>query len=275
MEKKKKSNMTAMTESLLSDKLSPPDRLARKRAAARLRQQRCRARKRQSMLEQRRQEECLRQVSAPQDSTAEPTKDENQRHNPRLSATVPTDIISSHPREPIYNCVSFDSQRSFEEAQRALPPAAVISRSSSVQTSSQSAPNSPPSTGKPFEVVTIPMIQPEERLVAEEEAAVAAMLSLKSGSGNSSAAGSPPSTTRRPEDTRHRTVMRVSLKPTKYRFYPEWEAPPRYSYVRHGQGHGPPPPAYYCTGMPHRVTPPHYCYYPAYTNKGYSRFDYE
>ena len=39
-----------------SPKLSPAERLARKRAAARLRQQRCRARKRQTMLEKKRGE---------------------------------------------------------------------------------------------------------------------------------------------------------------------------------------------------------------------------
>lgn len=259
--------MAAKTESVPSSKLSPPERLARKRAAARLRQQRCRARKREIMLEQRRQGEGLQAPAATQDSRAGPIKDEAQRRNPPLPFCPPKEVMSSPPREHLYNCISFDSQRSFEEGQRGAPPTAVISRSSSLQTSS--VPSSPSSTGKPVEVVSVPSNQPEEPLVAQEEAAIAAMLSLKS-SGSST--GSSPPSPLRPEESRPTIVTRPGPKATNMHYYRDWEVP-RYSYGR--QGHHVPPP-YYGMGMPpHRVTPPQYRYYPAYKNKGYSRFNFE
>lgn len=259
--------MATKTESPPSGKLSPSERLARKRAAARLRQQRCRARKREVMMEQRRHQECAPQGPSPQDSRAEPVRNEAQGRSPPSSFPRLAGSMPSSPRDPIYNCVSFDSQRSFDEAQRAAPPA-VISRSSSEQGSS-TTPSSPSSTGKPVQVITIPLNQPEELLVAKEEAAIAAMLSLKSSDSPKS---SPPSSPRKPEESRHPSVPRLSLKPIKFRYYRDWEAPPRYGYGR--QAHGPPPP-YYGMAMPHRVTPPQYRYYPAYKNKSYSRFDYE
>jgi hypothetical protein len=259
--------MATKTESPPTGKPSPPERLARKRAAARLRQQRCRARKREGMLEQRRHQECLpvRHGSSPQDSRAEPVNDGAQGRNPPHYFSRSMGIISSPSRDPIYNCVSFDSQRSFEEAQRG-PPAALISRSSS-ELSTSTAPSSPSSTGKPVEVITISLNQPEEPLVAKEEAAIAAMLSLKSSDSTKSLPPSP----RTPEESRRPSVTRMDPKPRKFPYYRDWEAP-RYGYGR--QGHGPPPP-YYGMGMPHRVTPPQYRYYPAFKVMGYSRFDYE
>ena len=260
--------MAAKTESPSIAKPSPSERLARKRAAARLRQQRCRARKRQAMLETRRQGDGTRQgFSVSQDSGAELSKHRTPSHNSSFAVVQSKRFLpSSPPREPIYNCVSFDSQRSFEEAQRALTTP-MVSRSSSEEsiTATQSSSSS---AKKPVEAVTVSQSNSEEPLVAEEEAAIAAMLSLKSG--GSSASSSPSSSPSSPEGP-HPIVAQPSAKLARYHYYRDWE--PRvyesYGYGRHGRS-----PPYYGMVMHHRATAPRDGYYGAY-NKGYSRYDYE
>lgn len=260
--------MAAKTES--PTKLSPTERLARKRAAARLRQQRCRARKREAVLEQRRNDDGAHQgFSRSQDSGSDVPNHCAPSHSSPFGLVPPKRFpLSSPPREPIFNCVSFDSQRSFEEAQRAhgVP---MVSRSSSEESLATAEPSSS-RTHKVLEIVTAPQTKAEEPLVAEEEAAIAAMLSLKSGS-------TPPSSpaSKAKEESPRPSVTRTSAPPTKYRYYRDWEHPAyeSFGYMRHGRA----PPPYYGMGMHHRAgaPAPRYGYYPPAYSKGYSRCDYE
>eukprot|EP00539_Tryblionella_compressa_P000066 CAMPEP_0178740800 /NCGR_PEP_ID=MMETSP0744-20121128/4785_1 /TAXON_ID=913974 /ORGANISM="Nitzschia punctata, Strain CCMP561" /LENGTH=347 /DNA_ID=CAMNT_0020393601 /DNA_START=119 /DNA_END=1162 /DNA_ORIENTATION=- len=205
-----------MAAKIDSSKLSPAERLARKRAAARLRQQRCRARKRQAMLEKKRLESDQRRVVAHdacvvarpasvslanhrplQKSTNHPAfsppkmtvvssnsstdsssysnfseRHQSQQNTPIM--TVPPQSSSEH----IYNCVSFESQRSFEEAQKSLRGAGGRPSTSLFVDTTATAVVSP-SSSPPRHPVLIRDLSEEEALVPEEEAAVAAMLSLK------------------------------------------------------------------------------------------------
>lgn len=217
-----------------SPKPSPEERLARKRAAARLRQQRCRERKRQAMLEKKR---CEVGVDIRQRCVKIPTHDPTRSHanavihvphpSPHhcsqstrfppsynlhsMTASEPVGAESwvggyqqsqklSSEQRSIYNCVSFDSQKSFEDARSRLqqpppssPPCSFSSKAepnSSIQVVTPS--RTPPPTGNQ-EQQTSTISTPasilvkvlsdeklEEPLVSEEEAAVVAMLSLKS-----------------------------------------------------------------------------------------------
>jgi len=210
-------------------KLSPEERLARKRAAARLRQQRCRARKRQAMLEKKRGEVGVdirqRCVKIP---THDPTRahanavihvphssphhcSQSTRFPPSynhhsMTASEPVGAESwvggfqqsqklSSEQRSIYNCVSFDSQKSFEDArskrQQQPPPSSPPRSFSSVSEQANSSiqlvtpSRTPPPTGnQEQQTTTISTVlsdeKQEEPLVSEEEAAVVAMLSLKS-----------------------------------------------------------------------------------------------
>lgn len=190
-------------------KLTAAERLARKRAAARLRQQRCRARKRQAMLEKKREEVARQRCAklahgAPRPQVVmravqHPPRSLFPTYKPVHLAEVPgapwVNVRGKGPAspplmkptsEPIYNCVSFDSTKSLEEAQQQKIARA---NSSPPRSPAQTAPkvvtptNRPPSPGKPATVTrTLSDEKAEESLVPEEEAAVAAMLSLKSGS---------------------------------------------------------------------------------------------
>lgn len=186
--------MAAKTD---SSKLSPAERLARKRAAARLRQQRCRARKRQAMFEKKRVEsehgtvvttmKIIHNSAAVNRSTAHANNRRIQPQGPSYSKTIVDPYsntnkssvvgLPSHNTtsgESIYNCVSFESQRSFEEAQKSFNK--VTTSASSVVVSPSSSPSRT--------IVRVPSDESnlDETLVAEEQAAIAAMLSLKTGS---------------------------------------------------------------------------------------------
>mmetsp|Transcript_21916 Transcript_21916/g.52155 ORF Transcript_21916/g.52155 Transcript_21916/m.52155 type:complete len:327 (-) Transcript_21916:35-1015(-) len=190
-------------------KLSPAERLARKRAAARLRQQRCRARKRQAMLAKKRGEIVeQRDIDSTHDARRTPGAMPAVQHRPQSLFPTYTTIHSSEASsdswasvrgerpshrqlnkpgsEIIYNCISFDSQKSFEEAQQQFsrspssPPRSPTTKSPTVITSRQT----PPPGDQAALVKDTPEPKVEESLVPEEEAAVAAMLSLKSGSTN-------------------------------------------------------------------------------------------
>lgn len=259
------STMAAKIESpSSSSKVSSTDRLARKRAAARLRQQRCRARKRQAMLERRRCDDNFCQFGS-QDSTVEPTNVVVERCNPPFPVSKSKEVPSSSSNGPIYNCVSFDSSRSSEDAQRSsLSPPQIQPRSPTKQIMIPPA-TLPPQKRKAIEVVTASKDQPKDSLVAEEEAAVAAMLSLKAGGATNSPSPSTPVT---PPSSSHHVGTKPTSKPTTFRYYGEWERYEPYGYGRHGCA-----PTYYM-GMPQRVPPPQYRYYPTFP-KGYSRFNYE
>jgi hypothetical protein len=202
-----KSAMTAKTE---SSKLSPAERLARKRAAARLRQQRCRARKRQATLEKRRleTEHQPNRVGVTPESTTGSSRSTmvmplptHPRHHPhhRIQHQIPHRIPAyghplpkpSHPSQPtsgehIYNCISFESQRSFEEAQKTLRVQTTSLETVSEKSVAIVSPSSSPPRHPDASIVRVLSEEkPEEHLVPEEEAAVAAMLSLKSGSDKS------------------------------------------------------------------------------------------
>ena len=186
-----------------AQKLTPAERLARKRAAARLRQQRCRARKRQAMLEKKRDEVARQRSKLTHDATSRPPV---MMHPPRtlfpaykpvhsaeaaaapwvnLRGKLPTrPQMMKSTSEPIYTCVSFDSQKSLEESRQKIvreassPPRSPAQKSPTVVSPTTQMPS--PTT--PVAVVrTISEEKPSGPLVHEEEAAVMAMLSLKSG----------------------------------------------------------------------------------------------
>ena len=187
-----------------SPKLSPAERLARKRAAARLRQQRCRARKRQVMLEKKRGEVRQQCVKITRDHSRPAVMHAIHHHSQTRFPTYkplhstesgeswvgvsgerpPRQHLHKFSSEPIYNCVSFESQKSSEEAQHNMsrgsssPPRSPSEKSPIVVTPSRTPP-----PGKQTTLVRVLSDEKlEEPLVPEEEAAVAAMLSLKSGS---------------------------------------------------------------------------------------------
>jgi hypothetical protein len=262
--------MAAKTETLAPSKLSPSERLARKRAAARTRQQRCRARKRQTMLEDRRQKSDLRQTQMSQDSRSHTIQDPSHGRPPFSPSRSPErDAWSdnSTQNEPIYSCVSFESQRSYEEAQRSVErsPQSVTAHPYTRAKGTQ-APVLTLSSRKrkPVEIIGVPEEQPEEALVPEEEAAVAAMLSLKTG---------PKTPTVSPEREHRPRIIeaRVAPRTAKFRYYRSWE-PRRYASFEYGR----PPrvPEYFKMPLPPPPPPqPHYRYYPSFQR--YGRYDYE
>jgi hypothetical protein len=299
--------MTIKTDSF---KLSPAERLARKRAAARLRQQRCRARKRHAgVVEKSRSETEHRQVRVTHDQNGSVTSSSSihvasrprvheQRtslgeHHLHCQSQPPS--LSLHPHQssmPIFNCISFDSQRSYEEAQRqsrgGSPPRTFAEPSSSVITPSSSPPR------KPSVVSLSSAEKAEEPLVPEEEAAVVAMLSLKTGSEKKENSTlerereklppSPPRVVRVPHHPEP-----LSTSSSRYRLYHHQPQPqhhrvlePRRYEVYHE--YGPPPqrphrrtvPAYYRMPAPPMPLPPHYSrggFYPPPSR--YIRYDYE
>lgn len=289
-------------------KLTPAERLARKRAAARLRQQRCRARKRQAMLEKKRDEVARQRSKMTHDAAPRPPV---MLHPPRtlfpaykpmhsaeaaaapwvgLRGKLPTrPQVMKSTSEPIFNCVSFDSQRSLEESRQkiargtASPPRSPAQKSPTVvsPTSQMPSPTSP--------VAIVRSISEEKGsgpLVQEEEAAVMAMLSLKSGPATPSVksekseeetkeqAESPsqsppkevviphkPTTTAGPEDvnTEPKGLSKHIIRPQA----PGRMVPRLYDYEAFAYGHpmkasphlrrAPVPPGYYRVPLP----PPH------------------
>ncbi len=184
-------------------KLTPAERLARKRAAARLRQQRCRARKRQAMLEKKRNEVARQRSKLTHDAAPRPPvmmrpprtlfQAYKSVHSAEAVAAPWVNLRGKLPTrphmmkstsEPIYTCVSFDSQKSLEESRQkiardtASPPRSPAQKSPTVvsPTTQMPSPTSPAAV-----VRTISEEKTSGPLVQEEEAAVMAMLSLKSG----------------------------------------------------------------------------------------------
>ena len=290
-----------------SPKLTPAERLARKRAAARLRQQRCRARKRQAMLEKKRGEIVRQRCTQDQLTPAVPMR-KIQHHTPppfpAYISTLPTTAPASSwtimrgkgqphqqlhrtPSGPIYNCVSFDSQKSLEDAQ--------LNRAKALSSPPQSPPQEPkivitptrtPPVEKPAVVVkNVPEDKVEDALVPEEEAAIAAMLSLKSGSTTPSEKRQDESKPSSPRNSPPPREVVIAHKPLG----PEYRPPlVRRTLPRRFEGYnyGPPikmplhsrrahvPPRYYRTAVPPH---PHYarCYYPPPPAPRYVSYDYE
>lgn len=266
--------MAAKTD---SSKLSPPERLARKRAAARLRQQRCRARKRQAMLEKKRIEsergcgavvtvkvthDCATasannrriQPQGPSSTYSKTIVDPYSSNNKKSAVVggVPSQNSASTSGESIYNCVSFESQRSFEEAQKsynnkgtAVSPSSSPSRTSIMRVPSEESNK---------------QLNLNEPLIAEEQAAIAAMLSLKTGSekpvvsATTSRDGGdereqpppssptlPPKEVRIPMESVSDVPTTATTTPTKYvasRGYPQHHLPPPPSqHLRHPPTH--------------------------------------
>ncbi|KAG7365105.1 hypothetical protein IV203_038308 [Nitzschia inconspicua] len=191
-----------MTAKCESSKLSTAEKLARKRAAARLRQQRCRARKRQAMLEKKRHEseqQTSRVGVTPQSPAvvlppvAVPLST-NPGHHHRVPqqphripvytspSTKPEPALPSPAGEHIYTCISFESQRSFEEAQKNLKVQTTTLEAVSDNTVPIVSPTSSPPRNPEASIIRVPDEKSIDQLVPEEEAAIVAMLSLKSGS---------------------------------------------------------------------------------------------
>ncbi|KAL3935303.1 MAG: hypothetical protein SGBAC_009159, partial [Bacillariaceae sp.] len=149
--------------------LSPNERLARKRAAARLRQQRCRARKRQAMLETKR-------IQQEQMSRLKPKPISTQHASSAFRMRPPTDgevkpSLPTSTQQPIYKVVSFESQRSFEEAnkgQSKSPADPVVT----VSTPPRKTADTTSVTSRDSPATPVP----EDK----EAAAIVAMLALKS-----------------------------------------------------------------------------------------------
>ena len=233
--------MTAKTES--PSKLGPDERLARKRAAARLRQQRCRARKRQALLEQRRhQSEALtRRNEIAKGPTVQGTGAFRTPFPGNLDKWSVPSMPSPHR---IYKCVSFDSQRSLEETmrpQQEVSPTRVDAGKMRIDSTSPK---------QVADVISIQEEKKEDPLVSQEETAIAAMLSLKS---------SP---------TRPKTGsvdIESGPRPTaisNLRFHNNWD---KHQYGKARFGLRPRVPEYF-RGMQHPRPPttvPHYNYYHA------------
>jgi hypothetical protein len=269
------------TPSSTLTKLSQSERLVRKRIAARLRQQRCRTRKRQSMLEERRQQ-----------IQTQPTQHTQDSHTPQSQA-YPTSAHFTYDRTPPYgtprtnegdcwsdnsssngpikNCVSFDSHRSFEEAQRSYKRVhptveSPMSRNQAIHVPLVS-PVAPPRR-PPVDIVSLPAAaSPTKNPIAEEEAAVAAMLSLKSGNSEQVKAKLP---------YRHEPHYRhYEVKPPRvasFRYNREWEGPPVPHFDRHEYSRNVRAPQYHLIPPPPPPRP-HYSYYHGFER--YETYDYE
>ena len=263
------STMAVKTPSTTTSKLSPSERLARKRAAARLRQQRCRARKRQAML-QRRQENKVRQGQISPHSSPRSVMESPQTSPPVFSNSRVKVVEcwgrTRTPSEPIYHCVSFESQRSFEDAQKSNERLSAVSHARD-----QTPPRSPPSIPlkkRPADAISS-VSDSDESLVPEEEAAVAAMLSLKKVSTVQAPKSKPSPEPSKPCEVRSLPSGSRSPHSTKYRYYRSWQ-PRHYETFKHGR----PPrvPEFY--KMPsQRPSLPQYRYYPTYPR--YSRYEYD
>ena len=272
-------------------KLSPNERLIRKRAAARLRQQRCRARKRQAMIENRRQLDMVQ--SPPQSNQDSGTHGATTRPRDQPPSSLPSHVPcitppryiparsgegdywsdSSSSSGPIQSCVSFGSQGSFEDSQRSfervhkslghhLNGSKVHHRPPVV------SPSAPPAK-PPLDIVRLAEGNSAEPLVAEEEAAVAAMLSLKTGP--SKKAHQPVVYKRDIQFQRSEIVPRVA----KYRYCNSWEP-------RHGERfeYGRPPRPIRVVEY-HPIPPPPpppmgaiYRYYPSFEPR-HERYNYD
>ena len=224
--------------------LSPNERLARKRAAARLRQQRCRARKRQAVLEQKRIQQD--QVSMLE---AEPMSTEHASSAFRMRRTTDGDSISALPtstQQPIYKVVSFESQRSFEEN----------SKGQSKSCDSDATVSTPPRKTPDTTSVTPTEAASSETPVPDKEAAaIAAMLSLKS-SPTVEKKPEAPQPVEMPQREQQRPPQPFGVPPTAkvamYRPYsnihyekPRYAMPPQrmpHYYTNMGMSHPPPRP---------------------------------
>eukprot|EP00980_Cylindrotheca_fusiformis_P004072 scaffold880_cov132-Cylindrotheca_fusiformis.AAC.68 len=227
-----------MTAKEPMSKLTPNERLARKRAAARLRQQRCRARKRQALQEEKRLQSG---TTVPQDSKTHTCS--AFRHT-QLPMTREASVSPSLPhQQPIYKVVSFESQRSFEESTRG----------------EERSPNICKAAPSKEMVISIPEESPSDSPGSEEEAAaIAAMLSLKAS----------PTGSRQAHDLECH-VVHHQPRPTTIPYYRSWEAQ-RYGKPRYGLQ--PRVPRFHGR-MPHPPRPhPHFRYYPTSFPR-YVRYD--
>lgn len=236
-----------MTAKESASKLTPNERLARKRAAARLRQQRCRARKREALLEQKRHQN---DIEAQQDSKPQSASTAFRSHHPM---TKDAGMSSLPPQQPIYKCVSFESQRSFEEATRGQ------------ERSPAGSPTPRPATSPPRKMINVISIAEEKssdsRVPEEEAAAIAAMLSLKTS----------PTSLKRAREVDCRLMSRHARPPPTLPFYRSWETH-RYEKPRYGlQPRAP----QFRGRMPHPPRPhPHFRYhYPSSSFQRYVRYD--
>jgi hypothetical protein len=270
--------MTATVEAAPSPaRLSTTERLARKRAAARMRQQRCRARKREAMLEERQQNTEGKRTEQSQDSREHPADD--HRSVSHYPSERPPLFMASRSGDteywgenigttgPIHNCVSFESQRSFEESQKPHEKAHSPGSPSGKQIQSGIAVISPAAASSPAPKESLSSSeQGKDPATMSEEAAVAAMLSLKTGPNESSPNKSRP--TYRCESNFLAHGVRVP-RAAKHRYFRTWE-PRQYQPYDHSRPMRvpeyrpiPPPP------------PPmqRYPYYPGYGR--YERYRYE
>jgi hypothetical protein len=231
--------MTAKVEAVPSPpKLSPGERLARKRAAARMRQQRCRTRKREVMLEERSQITKGKRTEQSQESREHPVHDHRSvSHYPsaerplfRASRSGDTEYGGENigTTGPIHNCVSFESQRSFEESQKPHEeahspgsPSGKQNQSTIAVLSSEAASSSAPKESSSSSE------QGKGPATMSEEAAVAAMLSLKTGPNESI-----PNTSSRtyPCESYFRGHGVKVPRVAKHRYFRTWEPRQFHSY---------------------------------------------
>jgi hypothetical protein len=222
--------MTAKVEAAPSPaKLSPGERLARKRKAARMRQQRCRSRKREVMLEERRQNTEEKQTEQSQES--------REPHDHRSVSNSPSErphLLTSRSGEieywgenigttgPIHNCISFESQRSFEESQKPHEKAHSLGSPSGKQDQSVIVVVSPEAASSPaLKDSSSSSEQGKGPATISEEAAVAAMLSLKTGPSESSP--STLSLTYRCESHFRGHGVKVPQVAKHHRYFRTWE----------------------------------------------------
>ena len=270
--------MTAKVEEAPSPaSRSPGERLARKRAAARMRQQRCRSRKREVLLEERRQNTEGKRTEQSQDSREHPLH--NHRRLSHCLSERPPLFITPHSGEteywgenigttgPIHNCVSFETQRSFEEPQKPHEKAHSPGSPTRKQNQSATALISPQAIARsaPKESSSSSE-QGKGPATMSEEAAVAAMLSLKTGSKESSPNKSSPTYR---IDSHYRSNGQTVPRVAPHRYFRTWE-PRRFHPYEHSRP----------TRVPeYRPTPPppppmqRYPYYHDYER--YERFRYE
>jgi hypothetical protein len=228
------------------------DRLVRKRAAARLRQQRCRARKREAVLDERREQDPVETPSVKKSNedtrspppSQDPTSVTHYPCNPPARFSLPRSSErdywsdNSSAAGPIQNCVSFDSQRSFEESKRAYERVhgSPMHRSSPSRLPVVSPPI--PQVKYPFEAIRVhekkDAVEPQ---VAEEEAAAAAMLFLKTGPNKKSEPTRKVAYRRDPSPLYPIHDMKAPRVAAKYRYCNPWDVRPprhmeRYEYPR-------------------------------------------
>jgi hypothetical protein len=271
-----KQTMTAKVDAAPAPaKLSPGERLARKRRAARMRQQRCRSRKREVMLEERRHNTDGKRTEQSQES--------REPHDHQRVFRYPSErppLLTSRSGEteywgenigttgPIHNCVSFESQRSFEESQKPHEKTQSPGSPSGKQNQSAIAVLSPAaaSSAAPKES-SRSSEQGKGPATMSEEAAVAAMLSLKTGPDESSSNKS--STSYRYDSQFRGHGVKVSWA-AKHRYFRTWGPRQFRPYYEHSR------PIRVLEYRPIPPPPPpmqRYPYYPGYER--YERFRYE